>query len=442
MVLATSFALPKPFRQALSAARAILRPGERVSLQKPSCVSELLLARLFRSLALIVGSGVDRDLTSVGARHHAHEPLGYKPVGVDEPAAVPTGWFAADAAHVKRGATVAVVGDGAVGLLGVLSAKQMGAERIIAMSRHPARQTLAREFGATDIVTERGDEGIAHIKELTKGVGTDAVLECVGTQESMKQAVGSTRPGGGVGYVGVPHGVELNGEDLFYAHVRLHGGPAPVRRYLPELIELTLNGKIRPGKVFDLTLPLEKWRKAIVRWTSVARSKHFCVRKESKMRTRLTGAIAMTAVALTMIAAVNLAGREQRVGTPADRDRFIGGWRLVSLEEPRADGTVHKADATGLFVFTRDGHASVQVMYRNTATTATPSDYAQGGYEATYGRYDVDERSKTFTFHVEGALVRTLLGKDLPRLYEFSGNQLIVKPSSPNEHWRVTWERY
>ena len=167
-----------------------------------------------------------------------------------------TGWFAADAANVKPGATVAVVGDGAVGLLGVLSAKQMGAERIIAMSRHESRQALAREFGATDIVTERGEEGIARIKELTKGVGADSVLECVGTQQSMAQAIGITRPGGSVGYVGVPHGVELDGSDLFYRHVRLLGGPAPVRRYLPDLIDRVLTGKINPGKVFDLTLPL------------------------------------------------------------------------------------------------------------------------------------------------------------------------------------------
>ena len=167
-----------------------------------------------------------------------------------------TGWFAAEAANVKAGATVAVVGDGAVGLLGVLSAKYMGAARIIAMSRHAARQQLAREFGATDIVTERGDEGVARIKEFTKGVGADAVLECVGTQESMMQAIRSTRPGGSIGYVGVPHGVVLDGSDLFFRHVRLHGGPAPVRRYLPALIELVLNGTISPGKVFDLTLPL------------------------------------------------------------------------------------------------------------------------------------------------------------------------------------------
>jgi threonine dehydrogenase-like Zn-dependent dehydrogenase len=169
-----------------------------------------------------------------------------------------TGWFAADAANVKPGSIVVVVGDGAVGLLGVLSAKQMGAERIIAMSRHDTRQKLALEFGATDIVTERGDEGVAHIMDLTKGIGADSVLECVGTQESMMQAVHATRPGGYVGYVGVPHGVELNGEKLFFEHVHLHGGPAPVRKYLPKLIDLVWSGKINPGKVFDLTLPLDQ----------------------------------------------------------------------------------------------------------------------------------------------------------------------------------------
>jgi threonine dehydrogenase-like Zn-dependent dehydrogenase len=169
-----------------------------------------------------------------------------------------TGWFAADAANVKPGGTVVVVGDGAVGLLGVLSARQMGAERIIAMSRHEARQKLAREFGATDIVTERGDAGVARIKELTKGIGAESVLECVGTQESMMQAIQSTRPGGSVSYVGVPHEVNLDGTQLFFRHVHLHGGPAPVRRYLPKLIDLILNGKINPGKVFDLVLPLDQ----------------------------------------------------------------------------------------------------------------------------------------------------------------------------------------
>jgi threonine dehydrogenase-like Zn-dependent dehydrogenase len=169
-----------------------------------------------------------------------------------------TGWFAAVAANVRPGATVAVVGDGAVGLLGVLSAQQMGAERIIAMSRHESRQKLAREFGATDIVAERGDEGVARIKELTNGIGADSVLECVGTQESMQQAGRSTRPGGSMGYVGVPHGVEISGERLFYAHIHLHGGPAPVRRFLPELIDLVWNGKINPGTVCDLSLPLDQ----------------------------------------------------------------------------------------------------------------------------------------------------------------------------------------
>jgi threonine dehydrogenase-like Zn-dependent dehydrogenase len=168
-----------------------------------------------------------------------------------------TGWFAADAANVKPGATVAVVGDGAVGLLGVLSAKLMGAERIIAMSRSPSRQKLAREFGATDIVTERGADGVARIKELTKDVGADSVLECVGSQEAMMQAIQATRPGGSVGYVGVPHEVNLDGAQLFFTHVRLHGGPAPVRRYLPHLIDLVLDGRINPGKVFDLVLPLD-----------------------------------------------------------------------------------------------------------------------------------------------------------------------------------------
>jgi threonine dehydrogenase-like Zn-dependent dehydrogenase len=169
-----------------------------------------------------------------------------------------TGWFAADAANVKPGSTVVVVGDGAVGLLGVLSAQQMGAARIIAMSRHDARQKLAREFGATDIVTERGDEGVQRILDMTQGIGADSVLECVGTQQSMMQAINCARRGGHVSYVGVPHGVELSGEQLFYTHVHLHGGPAPVRRYLPKLIDLVLNGKINPGKVFDLTLPLNQ----------------------------------------------------------------------------------------------------------------------------------------------------------------------------------------
>ena len=169
-----------------------------------------------------------------------------------------TGWFAAVAAVTGRGMTVAVVGDGAVGLLGVLAAKQLGAERIIAMSRHEPRQNLAREFGATDIVVERGDDGVKKIKDLTDGLGAHSVIEAVGTQESMMQAIRSTRPGGHVGYVGVSHDVALPGDELFFSHVHLHGGPAPVRRFLPELIELIGNRTIDPGRVFDLTLPLDQ----------------------------------------------------------------------------------------------------------------------------------------------------------------------------------------
>lgn len=169
-----------------------------------------------------------------------------------------TGWFAAVAAEAGPGKTVAVVGDGAVGLLAVLAAKRLGAQRIIAMSRHTDRQALARTFGATDIVTERGDDGVAKIKELTDGLGAHSVIEAVGTQESMMQAIRSARPGGHVGYVGVAHEVELPGMELFFSGVHLHGGPAPVRRFLPELIELIISGQINPGEVFDLTLPIEQ----------------------------------------------------------------------------------------------------------------------------------------------------------------------------------------
>jgi len=169
-----------------------------------------------------------------------------------------TGWFGAVAAEAGSGKTVAVVGDGAVGLLAVLAARQLGAERIIAMSRHEPRQKLASEFGATDIVTERGDEGVAKIKELTGGLGAHSVIEAVGTQESMMQAIRSARPGGHVGHVGVAHGVELPGQELFYAEVHLLGGPAPVRRFLPELLGLIWNREIDPGRVFDLELPLDQ----------------------------------------------------------------------------------------------------------------------------------------------------------------------------------------
>jgi threonine dehydrogenase-like Zn-dependent dehydrogenase len=169
-----------------------------------------------------------------------------------------TGWFGATAAEVGPGKTVAVVGDGAVGLLAVLAARRLGAERVIAMSRHADRQELARFYGATDIVEERGDDGVARIKDLTNGLGAHSVIEAVGTQESMMQAIRSTRPGGHVGYVGVAHGVALPGDELFFAEVHLHGGPAPVRRFLPELIGLICDRHIDPGRVFDLTLPLDQ----------------------------------------------------------------------------------------------------------------------------------------------------------------------------------------
>ena len=167
-----------------------------------------------------------------------------------------TGWFAAVAAEAGPGKTVAVVGDGAVGLLGVLAARELGAERIIAFSRHEDRQNLARHFGATDIVAERGDEGVARIKDMTNGYGAHSVIEAVGTQESMMQAIHATRPGGHVGYVGVSHDVSLPGAELFFSGVHLHGGPAPVRRFLPDLIDRILSGAIDPGLVFDLDLPL------------------------------------------------------------------------------------------------------------------------------------------------------------------------------------------
>src|SRR2546423_10472501 len=168
-----------------------------------------------------------------------------------------TGWFGAVAAEAGPGKTVVVVGDGAVGLLAALAAQQLGAERIVVMSRHQTRQKLALEFGATDIVEERGDEGAARIKDLTDGLGAHSVIEAVGTRESMLQAIHATRPGGHVGYVGVTHG-DLPGDQLFFSHVHLHGGPAPVRHFLPELIDLIWTRQIDPGKVFDLTLPLEE----------------------------------------------------------------------------------------------------------------------------------------------------------------------------------------
>lgn len=167
-----------------------------------------------------------------------------------------TGWYGAWAANVREGGTVVVVGDGAVGLMGVMAAQQMGAGRIIAMSRHETRSALAREFGATDIVTERGEDGIGRIMDLTDGVGAESVIEAVGMEQSMAQAMGVCRPGGSIGYVGVPHGVSFDGQQLFFQQQRMLGGPAPVRRFLPDLMDRVLQGKIKPGKVFDQVLPI------------------------------------------------------------------------------------------------------------------------------------------------------------------------------------------
>jgi len=168
-----------------------------------------------------------------------------------------TGHHAARAGNVRPGATVVVVGDGAVGLCAVLASKRLGAERIIAMSRHEDRQKLAQEFGATDIVAERGADGIAAIEELLGGIGADSVLECVGTKDSMQQALGAVRPGGHLGFVGVPAGApELPMGKLFSTNIHVAGGIATVRPYLDELLPDVLSGAIEPGRVFDLALPL------------------------------------------------------------------------------------------------------------------------------------------------------------------------------------------
>jgi threonine dehydrogenase-like Zn-dependent dehydrogenase len=169
-----------------------------------------------------------------------------------------TGWHAAVCADVRPGSTVVVVGDGAVGLSGVLAASQLGAGRVIAMSRHADRQSIALAFGATDVVAERGDEAVEQVMEITGGIGADAVLECVGTEDSVTQALRSARAGGMVGWVGVPHVTELPQEHMFWKNVGLRGGPAPVRAYLPQLLERVWDGTIEPGKVFDLTLPLDQ----------------------------------------------------------------------------------------------------------------------------------------------------------------------------------------
>lgn len=168
-----------------------------------------------------------------------------------------TGHHAAVAAGVGPGRTVVVVGDGAVGLCAVLAARRLGAATVVAMSRHADRQALAREFGADVVLAERGDEGVAAVMELTDGVGADAVLECVGTRESMEQALASTRPGGRVGYVGVPNGgAELPIRQLFGRNVTVGGGVAPVRAYIPELLPDVLSGAIDPGRVFDARFAL------------------------------------------------------------------------------------------------------------------------------------------------------------------------------------------
>jgi threonine dehydrogenase-like Zn-dependent dehydrogenase len=168
-----------------------------------------------------------------------------------------TGWHAARSARVKAGDTVVVVGDGAVGLCGVLAAARMGAERVVALSRHESRQEIARQFGATHVIAERGEEAKAAVLELTAGVGADAVLECVGTDQSFNTAFDVARPGSTVGFVGVPHGVEVPFRRMFRTNVGLAGGMAPARQYLPELMADVLSGAINPGLVFDSELPLE-----------------------------------------------------------------------------------------------------------------------------------------------------------------------------------------
>ena len=168
-----------------------------------------------------------------------------------------TGHHAAVCAAVEPGNTVAVVGDGAVGLSGVLAAKRLGAQRIIALSRRPDRQALAREFGATDVVEGRGEEATAAVMELTDGVGADATLECVGTGQSMTTALAIARPGSMVGYVGVPHGVELPVPEMFFRNKGVRGGSAPARAYIPELLDDVLEGRIDPGAVLDFETDLE-----------------------------------------------------------------------------------------------------------------------------------------------------------------------------------------
>ena len=165
------------------------------------------------------------------------------------------------------------------------------------------------------------------------------------------------------------------------------------------------------------------------------------VTEEANMKNLVSLLLIMALAGTTVLASSASSDRESRQEI---QNRFVGAWRLAWLEEPDADGAVHRADCTGLLVYTRDGHVAVQVMYRNphSGGQGGPVQYAQGGYEASFGRYEIDENSQMFTFHVEGAMVRSLVGKDLPRHYEFSGNQLIVNSANPSEHWRVAWEHY
>ena len=167
-----------------------------------------------------------------------------------------TGHHAVISAGVKKGDIVAIVGDGAVGLCDNIAAKRLGAQRIISLSRNPARQKLAQEFGATDVIAERGEEANEAVLKLTDRIGADASLECVGTNEAMQTALAIARPGSIVGYVGVPHGIEIPVENIFYRNVGVHGSPAPVRAYIPELLDDVLKGHINPGRVFDFTTEL------------------------------------------------------------------------------------------------------------------------------------------------------------------------------------------
>jgi len=173
-----------------------------------------------------------------------------------------TGYHAAISAGVKKGDTVAVVGDGAVGLCAVIAAKMLGAKRIIALSRNPARQKLAKEFGATDIVEERGDDAVEAIMKLTDDVGVDAALECVGTNEAVQTAIGIARPGSIIGVVGLPTDVELPFSDMFFRNIGILGGPAPARAYIPKLLDDVLEGRINPGRVFDLRTDLDDIKEA------------------------------------------------------------------------------------------------------------------------------------------------------------------------------------